>query len=90
MKAPGTGRLTLKHDELLSSFAFKFNLRRYTVGKHHKLGTKACNESLNPLWEVSLGRIVGYVSSLFYLGSRQGPSTLNNAHRVIHQLLNPF
>ena len=26
---PGTKRLKLKHDNLLSSFAFKFNLRRY-------------------------------------------------------------
>jgi hypothetical protein len=29
LKAPGTERLTLKHDDLLSSFALKFNLRRY-------------------------------------------------------------
>jgi len=29
LKAPGTMRLTLKCDELLSSFAFKYNLRRY-------------------------------------------------------------
>ena len=29
LKAPGTKRLKLKDDELLSSFAFKFNLRRY-------------------------------------------------------------
>jgi len=27
--APGTKRLKLEYDELLSSFAFKFNLRRY-------------------------------------------------------------
>ena len=31
MKAPGTGRLILKYDELLSSFAFRFNLRRYAA-----------------------------------------------------------
>ena len=30
LKAPGTKRLKLKSDELLSNFAFKFNLRRYT------------------------------------------------------------
>jgi len=30
LKAPGTKRLKLKHDEPLSNFAFKFNLRRYT------------------------------------------------------------
>ena len=30
LKAPGAKRLKLKCDELLSSFAFNFNLRRYT------------------------------------------------------------
>jgi hypothetical protein len=29
LKAHGTKRLNLKYDEVLSSFAFKFNLRRY-------------------------------------------------------------
>jgi hypothetical protein len=29
LKAPGTKRSKLKHDEPLSSSAFKFNLRRY-------------------------------------------------------------
>jgi len=29
LKAPGTKRLKLKHDKLVSSFAFIFNLRRY-------------------------------------------------------------
>jgi len=28
LKAPGTKRLKLKHDEPLSNFAFKFNSRR--------------------------------------------------------------
>ena len=31
LKAPGTKRLKLTYDELLSSFAFNFNLRRYTM-----------------------------------------------------------
>ena len=31
LKAPGTKRLELKYDELLSSFAFNFNLRRYDL-----------------------------------------------------------
>ena len=31
LKAPGTERLKLKYDELLSSIAFNFNLRRYTL-----------------------------------------------------------
>ena len=30
LKAPGIKRLKLKYYELLSNFAFKFNLRRYT------------------------------------------------------------
>ena len=30
LKAPGTKRLKLKHDILLSSFSFNFNVRRYT------------------------------------------------------------
>jgi len=36
LKPPGTNLLTLKHDELLSNFAFKFNLRR------HSLASTAC------------------------------------------------
>ena len=31
LKAPGTKCLKLKYDNLLSSFAFKFNLRHYIV-----------------------------------------------------------
>jgi len=31
LKAPGTKRLILKYDGLLSNFAFKFDLRRYTA-----------------------------------------------------------
>ena len=30
LKAPGSKRLKLKYDKLLSSFAFNCNLRRYT------------------------------------------------------------
>jgi hypothetical protein len=32
LKAPGTQRLKLKYDKLVSSFAFISNLRRYTLG----------------------------------------------------------
>jgi hypothetical protein len=32
LKAPGTKLLKLGYDELLSSFAFKFNLRLYSWG----------------------------------------------------------
>jgi len=31
LKAPGTQRLKLKYDELLSSFAFNFNLSHYVA-----------------------------------------------------------
>jgi hypothetical protein len=31
LKAPGTTRLKLQCGEVLSRFAFKFNLRRYTM-----------------------------------------------------------
>jgi len=31
LKAPGTKRLKLKYDKLFSSFAFYFNLRRYSM-----------------------------------------------------------
>ena len=32
LKAPGSKRLKLEHEKLLSNFAFNFNLRRYTEG----------------------------------------------------------
>jgi len=32
LTAPGTNLLTLAYDGLLSTFAFKFNLRRYSSG----------------------------------------------------------
>jgi hypothetical protein len=32
LKAPGTKRLKLKHDEPPSKLAFKFSLRRYSMG----------------------------------------------------------
>ena len=35
-KAPGTERLKLKYDKVLASFAFNFNLRRYTMVEHTK------------------------------------------------------
>jgi hypothetical protein len=31
LKAPGRNRLKLKHERLLLTFAFKFNLRRYNL-----------------------------------------------------------
>ena len=32
LKAPGINRLKLNHDDPLSNFGFKFNLRRYRQG----------------------------------------------------------
>ena len=39
LNPPGTNVLTLKYDEPLSNFAFKFNLRRYIEGwsKQHAI-----------------------------------------------------
>jgi len=36
LKVPGTKRLKLEYDGLLSNFAFKFNLRRYSEGNAMK------------------------------------------------------
>jgi hypothetical protein len=41
LKAPGTKRLKLKYDRLLSSFAFNFNLRRSMQGIA-RIGTQLC------------------------------------------------
>ena len=38
---PGNKHLTLKRDALLSSFAFKFNLRRYSVVDGPAVGVRA-------------------------------------------------
>jgi peroxiredoxin len=38
LKAPGTERLNLKYEQLVSSFCFKFKLRRYSEG----VDTVAC------------------------------------------------
>ena len=63
LKASGTKRLTLNSDEPLSSFAFKFNLRRYNVAIY--LLTRLCKRV------VVYGR--GLHSSTFQLNlSRSG------------------
>ena len=42
VKAPGTKRLKLNHDKLLSRLAFNFNLRRYTMAERFGMeGLKA-------------------------------------------------
>jgi len=38
LKAPRTERSKLKHDNLLSRFASKFNLRRYSLGLDVEFG----------------------------------------------------
>ena len=38
LKAPGTERLKRKYDEVLSSFAFNFNLRHYVEGLYEEDG----------------------------------------------------
>jgi len=40
LNAPGTERLKLKYEELLSNFGFKFNLRRYT--EHSSERQRSC------------------------------------------------
>ena len=53
LKAPGTGRLTLKYDKLLSSFAFNFNLRRFIAVKQ--------SEATHPVlhrWVQSQARLI--------------------------------
>jgi hypothetical protein len=44
-KAPGTKRLKLKYDKVLSSLAFKFNLRRYTWGRTRRPVSAASSAS---------------------------------------------
>ena len=46
LKAPGTKRLKLKYDKMLSNIAFKFNLRRYTKGARavRVEAAEACSE----------------------------------------------
>ena len=51
LKPPGTQHLKLKCDELLSRFAFKFNLRRYNQGRvmfflGNKYGADLCDLAL--------------------------------------------
>lgn len=42
---------------------------------------KVCSESLNPAWEVLIGRTVGYASSMLYLGSRMSQIYQNYKRR---------
>ena len=60
LKAPGTKRLRLKHDEPLPSFAFKFNLRRYNKADAVKLSAsgkldKSTTAALDLTYKISRG-----------------------------------
>ena len=51
LKPPGNKRLKLEYDELLSSFAFSFNLRRYTMAAaaaEHQAAKERNSGSMDP------------------------------------------
>jgi len=56
LKPPGTKHLKLKCDELLSSFAFKFKLRRYNMAMNHIGGKLLLFQSTLP--SVGAGRLL--------------------------------
>ena len=49
LNPPGTERLKLSHDKLLSNVAFKIILRHYNKGKEAAAAAAAAGETLNPL-----------------------------------------
>jgi len=57
LKAPGTKRLKLKCDRLLSTLAFKFNLRRYTSARTACTPSTASHVSTrSPRWTSAITR----------------------------------
>ena len=48
LKPPGTERFNLKCDILLSTSAFKFNLRCYTMAERRRAAEAAARQGLNP------------------------------------------
>jgi len=56
LKSPGTKRLKLQCDEPLSSFALKFNMRRYSVAfpALRRLDAQHCSSSLDQVRRCSL------------------------------------
>ena len=50
LKAPGTKRLKLKYDKLLSSVAFNWNLRRYISGAISTLGRAWLRRTTRRRW----------------------------------------
>ena len=56
LKPPGLKRLKVQHDELLSTFTFKINLRRYSTGSSigsSVLSLPAFNPAALPAWAAS-------------------------------------
>jgi len=70
LKASGIKRLKLKHVKLLSRFAYKFNLRRYSLGTHAPL--------LDPMGVGHGAGVVGGVSNLENEHSTDVDSTNRN------------
>ena len=64
----------------------------YKVSTNHKshrwlvFEESYCAVSNNPEWEVLLGRTVGYVSAVFYVGSRLSQIYKNNFRRSVEGL----
>ena len=60
LKAPGTKRLKLKCDTLLSSFALKFNLRRYMSADYETVDTldEVHNHNLRNVLKVGWCRLL--------------------------------
>ena len=66
MKPPGTKRLQLKYDSLLSNFAFNFNLRRYTEDGSITMTVRGqYRPEKNVLNSVPPGAVDGYVQLSF-------------------------
>jgi len=63
LKALGTMRLTLKYDEPLSSFAFKFDLRRYSSGRRLRRSLTWRSAAPAPAAAVQLCQILPATSS---------------------------
>jgi hypothetical protein len=85
LKAPGSMLLKLRYDEPLSNFAFKFNMRRYTVegslernvaGVNHATGRQSSIYKLNAsggCWTWIILFIVGRGLPLVHFSVRLGP-----------------
>jgi len=75
LKPPGTKRLKLKHDELLSTSAFKFNLRRYVKGKLNGMAVRVplLNGSLTDcVFELARPTTVEEVNGLMQAAAEEG------------------